>query len=86
MKPSRLIIVCQSTLLTATLLPSVGTALVAAGRGATASVTAMDAMAGHAIVAPGDSRPASVPPIGWWERAADWSEETSDGLLGLIGS
>jgi len=27
-----------------------------------------------------------VEPIGWWERAARWSEETSDGLLGSIGS
>ena len=25
-------------------------------------------------------------PIGWWERAAHWSEETSDELLGSIGS
>jgi hypothetical protein len=25
-------------------------------------------------------------PIGWWDRAAHWSEETSDELLGSIGS
>lgn len=25
-------------------------------------------------------------PIGWWERAAHWSEETSDELLGSVGS
>src|SRR6266498_2597961 len=47
------------------------------------------ALDGSGTTAPSYTAPSySVPrlPIGWWERAAHWSEETSDELLGSIGS